>query len=486
MAVADRLSPFDLSFLELETDTAHMHVGWLLRFEGAPPPLAALRRHIAGRLDRVPRFRRRVVAGAGLLDPVWADDTRFDVAHHVHAVRLAAPGSGAELRALAGTLLSQRLDRRLPLWRMYLVRGLAPVHDRPAFALVGQAHHALVDGVAAVEVASLLLDLEPVSAPASSGRWQPAPPPGTSQLAVRTLAERLRRGRSAARAGLRAARQGPREATAGLLEAGAAAVEAAYPPAPPSRLGAPLCARRELGLAEFDLATAKAVGAAHGATVNDVVLAMASLALARHGRRHDDTPPWLKAMVPVSTRADGTAEELGNRISFMWVALPQDERDPALVLGRIAAQTREHKRAASAATLDGLLEAAGWLPGPARRGVARFTSRPETFNLVVSNVPGPQVPLYLLGRRLSSAFPAVPLAERHALSLGVLSYCGRLHATLYADTEAVRDVDDLTRDLTSAFDALRASHPSGTEPPWRRRAGERRAAGRRQRAAATL
>jgi diacylglycerol O-acyltransferase / wax synthase len=474
----ERVSPLDASFLQIETDAAHMHVGWTLIFEGEAPPIEALRRHVAARLDAVPRFRRRVVeAPLGLLDPVWADDPRFEIANHVHALALGPPGTPRQLRELTGALLSHRLDRSRPLWHLHLVTGL----EDGRFAVVGQAHHTLVDGIAALEVGMLLLDGDARAPAAIPGPWRPEPPPGLAGLAARTLEERARRALVTATAAARAAR-----APATLLAAAAQARDAAsalartaFPPAPASALAVALTRRRAVGFAELDLHEARAVGARHGATVNDVVLAASGVALAAFLRRRGDRCPSLRAMVPVNVRPRGTERDLGNRISFMFVELPLEPAAPGQLLRAVREQTRAHKDAGAPRDLQNALDAAAWLPAPARRQIARLSARPETFHAVVSNIPGPADPLYLLRRRLLAAYPAVPLAEGHALSVGVLSYHGRLHVGVYADQASVPDVDDVARGIGSAFDALRldaAARGGHVPPPWRRRARERRRA----------
>jgi diacylglycerol O-acyltransferase / wax synthase len=477
---SDPVAPLDASFLDIETPTAHMHVGWVLRFEGRPPSCAGLRRHVASRLERVPRFRHRLWSSASsMVDLVWADDPAFDVANHVHALALKAPGGPAELRRLAGTLLSQPLDRAKPLWRLYLVDRV----ERGGFAIVGQAHHALIDGVAALEVAALLLDSEPEPEPEppagpGAGGWRPAPQPRLGGVAARQLRRTLAAGSSAARRGTSPAALAATAREVG--SAASAALEVLSHPAPPTTLNVPLTGSRAIGLAELGLQHARDIGRRHGGTVNDVVLAATSLALRRYLRRRGDRSLTFKAMVPVNVRANGTAAELGNRIAFLWVDLPLGEADPARTLAKVIGQTGRSKRAGEAQRLEAFMGLAARLPSPARRLVAQATSQAERFNAVVSNVPGPEIPLYLLGRRMSAAYPAVPLAEGHGLSIGVLSYRGTLHAGLYADAGVAADVDDLARYLTSAFDSLRlAGLPRPVEPPpWRARARVRRDAAR--------
>jgi WS/DGAT/MGAT family acyltransferase len=464
----DSLSALDECFLRLETPAAHMHVGWTLLLDGEPPSLAALRRHVAGRLDLLPRFRRRVVTSR-LHDPVWVDDETFSVARHVLAVQAPAGSGVPELRALAGELLSTPLDRARPLWRLHLVTGLRGGR----FAIVGQAHHALSDGLATVSMATLLLDREPTSTAAFPRRFEPAPQPGILDRVLVSAGERLRLARSAGTLALRAAIN-PAAVGEGLgaLQRLGGALAALGTRAPATSLNRPIGSRRAVAFTRLPLSVARDLGRRHGATANDVVLATGALALGRYLRRADECHPWLRVLVPVNTRTTG-AGELGNRVSAMFVELPVGERDPVAVLDEVARQTQQHKRASHAEPIDGMLRVSRLAPAPLRDVIAWLLSRPQAFNTVLSNIPGPAEPLYLLGRRVQAAYPAVPLAQGHGLSVGVLSYCGSLHVGLYADPEIVPDVVAVARDFASAFDALRLAIDPRAPRPRRRGAQPR-------------
>jgi diacylglycerol O-acyltransferase / wax synthase len=458
----DRLSALDSAFLDLDSARAPLHVGWTILVDGRAPSLSALRRHIEGRLEHVPRFRRRVARPRlGLGDPHWADDAGFDIARHVHAVTLAPPAGMGELRDLAGTLLSAALDPGHPLWRMYLVGGLRG----GGWAVIGQAHHALVDGIAAVEVAMLLFDAAGhPPAPSRPARWAPAPAP-TAPAAVAAFA----RGRLAGAA--RAVR-----ATAATVGHGGdlpSAVRHLAAPAPATTLDRSATHRRAVGLGVTSLDGAREAGRRHGATINDVLLAAATIALGRALRRRGERPAAVKVLVPVNLRGGGEAGAMGNRISFVTVSLPVATTDPIAVLRRVRTDMRARKAGGGAAPLEALSEVAELLPGGARRMVARTAARAASFNAVVSNVPGPPVELDLLGRRVSAIFPAVPFLQGHALSIGALSYRGRLHCGVYADAAVVPDAAEVARDLEAAFDALRVV-PRGPDTPWRARAVSRR------------
>jgi len=467
MPQPDRLSALDATFLDLDTAVAPLHVGWTMRFEGTAPPLAQLRRHLEARLDAVPRFRRRVASPRlGLGDLRWSDDPGFDIAHHVHALRLAAPGGPAELRELAGTLLSKPLDPGRALWRIYLVDGL----DRGGFALIGQAHHALVDGIAAVEVALLLFTPQPPPAAddARTGPWLPARPPSLPANTRDAVRARLGESGRTARALTTAARR----TDANKLRDVAGAIEGFARPSAPTSLDRTVGPERVVAFATTDLEGVREAGRRHGATINDMLLAACSLALGRALRRRSERPAAVKVLVPVNVR-DG-ATTAGNKISFIAIELPVAETDPIRVLRRVRAQTRAAKDAGEAGPLAALADAADILPARARRVVARTAARAASFTAIVSNVPGPPVDLELLGRPLAALFPAVPCLDGHALTIGALSYRGRLNIGVTADAVVVPDALDLGRDIEAAFDTLRVLPAAREVTPWRERARDRR------------
>jgi len=464
----DRLSALDTAFLDLETPRAPLHVGWTLRFTAPPPSLAALRRHLEGRLDRVPRFRRRLADMPGGL--AWVDDTGFDISRHVHQVSLPAPGAAGSLRDTAGVLLGEPLDHGRPLWRMYLVDGLAD----GGFALVGQVHHALVDGVAAVEVATLLFD--DGTTPGSS-TWRPAPAPTTAQAARDAARTRARGGVRGLGALARAARHPA--AGASVLRWAADALSDIASPAPITELDRSLTARRVVAFGSAPLEDVREAGRRRGATVNDVLLAASAISLNRALARRGERPRALKALVPVSVREPGAAGDLGNAVSFAAIELPLGETDPTAVLRIVRDRTRKAKRDGAAKPLDALAQAGELMPAAGRRAVARAAARAASFNAVVSNVPGPPMELSLMGRAIKSVHPAVPLLDGHGLTICGLSYAGRLQLGVYADAEVLPDAVEVARDIESAFDALRLApvRPPAGVTPWRVRARGRRQPG---------
>ena len=473
MTEPDRLSALDASFLALDAPTAPLHVGWTMRFGGSAPSIAQLRRHLEARLHLVPRFRRRVVRPAlGVGPACWEDAPGFTIDAHVHALRAPAPGGAADLRDVAGVLLSTPLAPTMPLWRLFLVDGLTD-----GFALVGQAHHALVDGIAAMEVALLLFGpAQPGGAPAP---WRPARPRrGVLAGAFPSPQETVSGGTHLALElvrGLRDARPGP-------LRDAAAALEALAHRGPATSLQANRTHRREVATAQAALDGVRAAGRRHGATVNDVLLAACSQALGGALRRRGEAPVGLKVLVPVNVRAPGTSSALGNRISLVTVELPTAERDPIVALRVVRDRTRAVKAAGAAGPLDAITRAADRLPAPAQRTLARALAGLTDYAAVVSNVPGPAVELGLLGRPLRALYPSVPVPAGRGLTIGCISYAGRLHVGLTADAEVVPDLLDVARDLEAALDVLRVEAP-GAPTPWRARASRRRGGAPAQRSA---
>ena len=465
----DRLSALDAAVLDIETARAPMHVGWTLRFDGPAPSLAELRRHVDSRLGAVPRFRRRVVAApAGLGDLRWVDDAGFDIARHVHSMALGSPSGDAQLRDLVGVLLSTPLDPRRPLWRLNLVTAVGP---RGGFALVGQAHHALVDGLAALEVALLLLD-PAGSVPrrdAAADTWIAQPDAGPMRAAGAAASMRLGGGADLAQALLRAAALG-----AGPARSAAALLTSLAGQTPKTSLDQSLTRERRVAFADIPLRALRDGTRRHGATINDGLLAAATLAVGAALRRRGEHHESVRAVVPASVRHAGEhAADHGNRISFLAVDLPVGERDPAAVLRIVRARTRSRKLSGEAGAGDALLRAADLLPGAGRRQIARTAARAANFTVIVSNVPGPESGLELLGCRLVAAYPAVPLLDGHGLTIGALSHAGTLHAGVFADAVVVPDATRLGRDLGAALREI-AALPAAADTPWRARARERR------------
>jgi diacylglycerol O-acyltransferase / wax synthase len=455
-----RLSGLDSSFLHLERGGAHMHVASTLIFAGKPPAYEELRAKLASRLHLVPRFRQRlrfVPFGQGR--PVWVDDPRFNLDYHLRYTSLPEPGSDEQLRTLAARVFSQRLDRSKPMWEMWLVDGLAG--DR--FAIVAKSHHCLVDGIAGMDLTAVLFDADPDPDPdPEPPRWQPGPEPSDAELLARALAERIIDPREAAR-GLRALARHPRRALGALREATEAfgSLAGVGLAAPPSPLNVPIGPHRRFTWVRAELELFKRIKDHHGGTVNDVVLSVVAGALGRYlrSRGHSTVGRELRAMVPVSVRGDDEHGQTGNRVAAMMAPLPVWCGDPVqrLELVRAALGDLKHSKQAVGAVL--LTELSDFAPPTVTAQAARLQPRQRLFNLVVTNVPGPQFPLYLLGRRLREVFPMVPLARRQAVCVGIISYDGELNFGLIGDYEAMAGLESFGADLEAAIAELADTVP---------------------------
>ena len=476
MANPDRLTGLDSSFLHLERDSAHMHVAACAIFRGEPPTHEDLARAIASRLHLVPRYRQRLAfVPLGQGRPVWVDDPHFNVAYHVRHTALPEPGSEEQLMRMTGRVFSQALDRSRPLWEVWLVEGLTAGR----FALLSKTHHALVDGVSGVDIMTVLFDTSPEPMPVAppDQEWVPRPLPSQAQLLADALLERTTVPGEMAR-GIRAALRGPRAVAGQVARSVGALGELAMTglqPAPASLFNVPIGPHRRFTWVRGDLHQFKAVKNALSGTVNDVVLTVVAGALGRylrsHGQATDDLE--LRAMIPVSVRADVERGALGNRVAAMWAPLPVGITDPVERLRTISAAMQELKSSSQAVGAQVLTQLSGFAPPTIMSQAARLQARQRLFNLVVTNVPGPQFPLYLLGRELDAIFPMVPLAMNTALGIAIMSYNGQLNFGLAGDYDALADIDGLADELRASIDEL-VSIASGPQGPGARRNGRSR------------
>ncbi len=506
----DRLSSFDTSFLANEKDNAHMAIGAVLVFDGTPPGQDEFLAQIRSRLHQLPRLRHRLLTPPLRLGtPFWVDDETFDVRRHVGRATLPAPGTDAELRDLAGELLAPPLDRSRPLWELTLVDGL----DGGRFAVVYKTHHAMADGISAVDIGMLLFDVEPRSEPPAPERpWRPDRAPASAGLIAHagrgilaTLRRLARRLGAAARDPADASRRAG-DGLAGLWEVTWNLLR----PAPRVSINpAGVGPRRELAWATFDLAEFKRIKNALGGTVNDVSLAVATGALrawlaernpldrdasSRLGDKRGGGME-LKALVPVSIRTVDEHGELGNKLTAMRGPLPIGLADPVERLRTISAAMdglKASKQPLGAEAIWGLNDWFRDFAPPlllAPTAAINFSTR--LFNLLVTNFPGPQMPFYALGRELTAIHPVGFLARRHGLAIAILSYNGRVSFGLLADPDSAPGAERLAAHLESALAELgaaatRAAPPlaspgdgdqlAGDDRPRFARARERRAA----------
>ncbi len=464
-----RLSALDAAFLSLESDAAPMHVGWAALFDppaGRPRPrFGQIRAHVASRLDRAPRYRQRLAhVPLGLGDPVWVDDAGFDVRDHVRRAR------HADFARLADEVMSVALEHGRPLWELWIADDL----PGGRLGVVGKAHHCLVDGLAAVELMALLLDAEAEPAPDGGGDgdgggngdgngdgdgdgdgdsdsdeiWTAGATPSPARLAGDAVAHRLREGLQVARLPLELARR-PRRAAEHALRATRAIAQAAAPVAPRSRLNGAMSPLRHLATHSRPMEDLKVIRRRFGTTVNDVLLAACAGAL--HALGEDGA---VKAMVPVSVQAPGA--EWGNRIAFMFLALPCAEEDPVWRLREIHVAMRDRKRGGIPEGADLVLGALALAPPAVRRVASRVIASPRLSNLTISNIPGPQVPVYLMGCEAREAYPVVPLTDRHGLSIGLTTIHERACVGVYAQAGLATDADRIAAAIGDEIGALLA------------------------------
>lgn len=484
-AHGDRLSSLDAAFLRMESPTRHMHVGGLFVFDPPPDPgpdaFGRFLELVRSRLHLVPRYRQKVVTPPlGLGYPVWVDDPDLDLSYHVRHAALPAPGTTQQLTEYCCRILSRPLDRARPLWELYVIEGL----EGGRFALLGKSHHAMIDGMAGIDIATVMLDVVPDGGDAlvTPEPWEPHPTPSRAELALdavrdlastpTTIAQPLRRLVDAPGATLE------RAVAVGRGVVKVTRSNLAHP-APRSVLNRPPGRHRRFAIQRLPLADAKQVKNAFRTTVNDVVLAISADATGRYLRRRGVRTDglWLRAMVPVSTRASSGSHHLGNRVVSVFVDLPMAEMDPVARLHTCHEAMREVKRSHAAVGAGFLIGLGEFAPPTLHAMAARAAVRSRVFNFLVTNVPGPQVPIYCLGARLLGMFPFTPLAATHTYGIGVTSLDGWLNVGITADYDAMPDVELVPGYLVSALAELTASADAARSRAGRRRpAAERTAA----------
>jgi diacylglycerol O-acyltransferase / wax synthase len=438
----DRLSPVDVSFLDQEKEGSHMHIGAVMTFEGPPPTREDLRAHITSRLHLVPRYRQKLAfPRLEMGRPLWVDDPSFNIDYHVRHTALPQPGGIEQLRLLAARIFSQRLDRTKPLWELWLVQGL----EDNRFAVISKTHHSLVDGVSGVDLTTVLFDVEPTPSEPVAEDWTPSPEPSQASLVAAGLRGIAETPIGVARRALHLARR-PQAAAADVAEAAEGLGEVAWSfinPPPATPLNVPIGPHRRVLWLSFPLNDLKKIKNSLGGTVNDVFLAIATGALRRwlHSRGVRTEGLELRGIVPVSIRADGEKGALGNRITAMLGPLPVYAQDPVerlRVVSEAMQGLKESKQAVGAETLTRLQDFA---PPTILAQASRLNFSTRAYNLLVTNVPGPQFPLYLLGREMQELAPVPFLAPKRALAIAIMSYNGNVVIGLMGDYDAMADLD---------------------------------------------
>jgi WS/DGAT/MGAT family acyltransferase len=437
----ERLSALDASFLAVEGETTPMHVGWVATFDDPSPGFDALFEHIAGRLAHAPRFRQRLsgVPG-GVHDPIWVDDPEFDASEHL---RVAT----GEVGPLFDEILSSPLPRDRPLWEITIVEG-------EQLALVGKMHHCMVDGTAAVQLTNLLLDSEADARNGAPAEWTVVPEPSAAERLARGMIDRTGDVAALALAPVRLA-TAPHRVPGALARGLRTGARTLLPPAPSSPLNQRGSAYRHHVRATRSLDDIRAIRRRHRVTPNDVLLAAVTGALRQYFEDRGEPPQRLKAMVPADVRSSDDADT-GNRISFVFFELPCNEPDPVERLRLVHEATATRDDDGTAEALDFAFRALARTPGPLQHALAHAFAHPRLFNLTVSSVPGPAVPRYLHGCRLREVHSSVPLAARHALSIGFVTVAGNACMGLTADPATLPDTDPIASHFNAALDELLA------------------------------
>jgi WS/DGAT/MGAT family acyltransferase len=441
MAKLEHLSVLDELFLHLEGPNSHMHVGGAAIFEGPPPDYGDLLDMVRRRLQEVPRFRQKLaLVPFGLGRPVWVDDTHFNLEYHVRHTALPAPGGEQDFKRLVARTMSQKLDRSKPLWEMWFAEGLAGGR----FALVTKTHHCLVDGVSGVDLMSVVLDLDRTGREVELRPYHPDPEPTADELLAEALRERLTSPLEGIRT-LQSAMMDPGRVSNRLFEGARSLANwlgGTLDFAPASSLNQMIGAHRRFETLLVNLDDLKAAKNSFGGTINDVVLSVCTGGLRRllesRGERVDDL--ILRAMVPVSVRQDSERGVLGNRVASVWASLPVYEPDPVKRLRIISESMYDLKGSGQAVGAQVLTTIGEYAPPTIVAQASRLVARQRAYNLVITNVPGPQFPLYCLGKQMKEVYPILPLSDNTTLGIALFSYNGTVGFGLLGDYDTAPDI----------------------------------------------
>jgi WS/DGAT/MGAT family acyltransferase len=464
----ETMSPLDASFLHVEDAVSHMHIGSVGILEGPAPSHEQVMTAVAAKLPLVPRYRQRVrFPPLSVARPVWVDDPHFNLDYHVRHTALPSPGGDEQLRNLVGRVMAQKLDRSKPLWEMWIAEGL----DEGRWALVNKIHHCMVDGVSGTDLMTVLFDAErEPPTPLPPQPWAPGPEPSTAQIVAAAFAERATSPYEAARTAWDAAR-GPRRAAGQAVDLARAmsSLSALLRPNAGSSLNGPIGPHRRWAWARGRLADVKAIRVAHGGTVNDVVLSVIArgfrdLLLARGEDVEDQV---VRTMVPVSVRTQAERGTYNNKVSAMFADLPVAIADPVERLAAVRAQMEDLKERRQAVAGSTLTSLSGFAPAMLLALGGRVATRTpqRAVNTVTTNVPGPQHPMYLVGRRLLEYFPFVPLAGHVRIGVAIVSYDGTLNFGVTGDYETAPDIGVLAAGIEAGLAELM---PAPAPKPRRR------------------
>ncbi len=479
----DHLTFLDNSFLIMERPNSPMHIAGTAMFEGGPlidaeggVDIDAIRDFVSSRLHLIPRYRQRLAYLPLQGRPIWVDDAHFNIHYHVRHTALPRPGDERQLKRLAARIMSQHLDRSKPLWEIWIIEGL---EGGARFAMISKIHHCMVDGVSSVDLLNVLLAPTPTDEITPGPEWLPRPGPTSIDLANEAVGHMVQLPFEIGRTLRRAVQdvQDPRSDLRARLRALRDSLSTGIRAVSSTPLNRPIGPHRRFDWYRMELQAVKAVKNALGGTVNDVVLATVTGAIRRFLERHRVNVETVdfRVMAPVSVRSADERGTLGNRVSGWMVPLPLAERDPRSALNTIRGETAELKETKSALGAEVLSQVGEWTPSTLLSLGSRMMLRALPFNLVVTNVPGPQLPLYLLGSRMLDNYGLVPLIDYLCLGIVLFSYDGALCWGFTCDWDLVPDLHDLVKDVEAAFGELQAAASSIEQPqqPPRRSAGTR-------------
>ena len=472
MAHYERLGALDASFLGIEDESCHMHVGGVLIFDigplrapGGGVDIDRIRQAIHARLHLVPRFRQRLAHIPYERIPIWVDDDRFRLAYHVRHTALPHPGDERVLKRLVGRIMSQALDRKRPLWEMWVVEGL----EGDRFALISKTHHCMIDGISGADLMSVIMSPYPEPNALAPEPWKPRPRPTDARLLFDETLRRAAQPPAVFRA-VYDTMLDPETKLREVADAAAGIVEAFAPalsPVSKTPLNVEVGPHRRFDWTEMRVADLKAVKNVLGGTLNDVVLATVSGALRTFFTQRGLDPDELdiRAMVPVSVRSGDERGHLGNRVTQLTAPLPTKLADPVERLHAVRETTAGLKESRQALGGEVLTAISDWTVPNLLVQAVRLASRSRPYNLIVTNVPGPQIPLYLEGAPMRTSYPVVPLFENLALVVGLFSYNGGLYWGFNADWEQIPDLHDFIIAIEDSFRELQHAAQTATSRP---------------------
>ncbi|MEN8239522.1 MAG: wax ester/triacylglycerol synthase family O-acyltransferase, partial [Actinomycetota bacterium] len=471
----ERLSGLDASFLALESRETHMHVGSVVVFgpgqytseEGVD--IDVLRGIVAARLDQIPRYRQRLATIPIEGQPVWVDDEHFNLGSHVRHVALPHPGTPEQLKSLAGVIMSQPLDRARPLWELNIVEGL----ENGGFAIISKIHHCMIDGMSGIDLMAAILDFTPDVELVEPKPWTPRPAPNGTELAVREFSRSIS-SIVANIADISRVREEIGDLTGDWthkIRAAMASLSSGWlTPTGKTPLNGDIGPTRLFDWTSLPLDGVKTIKNTHGVTVNDAMLAIVAGAVRSyllnegHLSEMDVASTEFRIMAPVSVRSEAQSGTLGNQVAMWLIALPIAERDPAKRIKIINEETKMLKETDQALGASTLVSVSTGAPATLVSLAARLGSRARPFNMTITNVPGPQFPLYLGGSKMIATYPLVPLWKSHGAGIAIFSISGSMDIGINMAQSVIEDPTALARHLQAAFKELSDTEPLADKP----------------------